>query len=288
VSLTVPVSSPTDDKSGGLEELLSLWRGRKMAVLSGAGISTDSGIPDYRGEGAPRHHPMTLGDFLSNPERRRRYWLGSHVGWQRFRSARPNGGHQALARMEARGAVDGVITQNVDGLHQAAGSSRVVDLHGRLDRVRCLRCGQSFHRDAIAGQIEADNPGVLESVSALEIRPDGDVDATLAGEFRPPQCDVCQGVLKPEVVFFGEFVPRSVFDRAADSINRAEGLVVAGSSLVVNTGMRLVRLAHSRRIPIVIINRGATKADQMASVRIDGGVTETLEALDFALRVSTQ
>lgn len=276
------------DHTGQLDALLERVMNRKFAVLTGAGMSTDSGIPDYRGEGAPRHQPMTLADFLHNPERRTRYWIGSHLGWRRFREAKPNPGHYALARLESAGRVNSVVTQNVDGLHHDAGSTRVIDIHGRLDRVRCLECGQSFHRDAIALQMQQHNPDFFSAVSEDQLRPDGDVDVALDIDFRPPRCDLCAGVLKPEVVFFGEFVPPAVFARAQAAIQGAEGLLVAGSSLVVNTGMRLVRLAHSLKIPIAIINRGPTKADALAEVRIEAGVTETLDALERALRESAR
>ena len=269
---------------GALEVAASLVAKKRFVVLTGAGMSTDSGIPDYRGEGAPKHHPMTLADFLHHPTRRTRYWMGSHLGWQRFRHARPNPGHLTLARLETSGHISSVVTQNVDGLHHAAGSNKVVDLHGRLDRVRCLDCGQSFHRDAIATQMEADNPDFFARLGSTTLRPDGDVEVEGDLDFRVPTCDLCRGTLKPEVVFFGEFVPTGVFDRAAREVRSAQGLVVAGSSLVVNTGMRLVRLAVGLKLPVLIINRGPTKADAFAEVRIDAGVTETLDALEKALQ----
>jgi NAD-dependent SIR2 family protein deacetylase len=267
-----------------IDQAIQVLAGRPAAVLTGAGISTDSGIPDYRGVGAPKAHPMTFGDFMRSHRHRQRYWLGSHAGWSAFATARPNAGHQALAGAEADKTVLGIVTQNVDALHHKAGSLRVVDLHGRLDRVRCVHCGQSYSRDAVAHTIDDMNPWLAGIELTGHIKPDGDVDVDVTETFLVPSCEVCGGVLKPEVVFFGEFVPPSVFDHAASLIQRSEALIVAGSSLVVNTGMRLVHLAHKRKVPIVIINRGPTKADRMATVRIEGGTSETLEKLVEGLR----
>jgi len=267
-----------------IDQAIQVLAGRPAAVLTGAGISTDSGIPDYRGEGAPKAHPMSFGDFMQSHRHRQRYWLGSHVGWSAFATARPNAGHQALAGAEADHTVLGIVTQNVDALHHKAGSLRVVDLHGRLDRVRCVHCGQSYSRDAVAHTIDHMNPWLADTGLTGNIKPDGDVDVEVTDTFLVPSCEVCGGVLKPEVVFFGEFVPPSVFEHAASLIQRSEALIVAGSSLVVNTGMRLVHLAHKRKVPIVIINRGPTKADRMATVRIEGGTSETLEKLVEGLR----
>jgi len=262
-----------------IDQAVATLRGRCAAVLTGAGISTDSGIPDYRGEGAPRAHPMTYQSFMESHRHRQRYWLGSHLGWGKFASAAPNQGHKAIAVAEASAAFSGVVTQNVDALHHKAGSLRVVDLHGRLDKVRCVHCGQSFTRGAIADAIDNLNPWLSETDLDGHIRPDGDVDVAVTDEFVVPRCDMCEGVLKPEVIFFGEFVPPSVYDQAAGIVARSEALIVAGSSLVVNTGMRLVSAAHKRKLPIVIINRGPTKADRMATVRIEGGTSETLGAI---------
>lgn len=281
--LTVP--RPAEVSGAVIEQALDALRGRTATVLTGAGISTDSGIPDYRGEGAPKAHPMTFQAFMTSHAHRQRYWLGSHLGWGRFASATPNRGHTAIAAAEAHSLFSGVITQNVDALHHKAGSLRVVDLHGRLDKVRCIQCGQSFTRGAIAHTIDRLNPWVTSSALDGAIRPDGDVDIAATDEFIVPRCDTCEGVLKPEVIFFGEFVPPSVFDQAAGLLGRSEALVVAGSSLVVNTGMRLVSIAHKRKLPIVIINRGPTKADRMATVRIEGGTSETLDAIVEGLSV---
>jgi len=274
---TAPPSMPAARHE--VDDAIEALRGRSTAVLTGAGISTDSGIPDYRGEGAPKAHPMTFQNFMESHRHRQRYWLGSHLGWGRFASATPNGGHSAIARAEASKAFSGVVTQNVDALHHKAGSLRVVDLHGRLDKVRCVHCGQSFTRSAVAQSIDRLNPWLAVTDMQGHVRPDGDVDIAVSEDFVIPRCDMCEGVLKPEVIFFGEFVPPSVFDQAAGLLARSQALIVAGSSLVVNTGMRLVSLAHKKKLPIVIINRGPTKADRMATVRIEGGTSETLGAI---------
>ncbi len=263
----------------GMESAVSALKGRSVAVLTGAGVSTDSGIPDYRGEGAPKGHPMSFNEFLGSHRHRQRYWLGSHIGWTRFAMAKPNAGHDAIARGEAQGVFGGVVTQNVDALHHKAGSAKVVDLHGRLDRVRCIHCHQAYSRSSIAEALEQANPWIVGLQISGEIRPDGDVDVDQVADFVVPACPNCGGIVKPEVVFFGEFVPPTVFEQAAALVNRSDALVVAGSSLVVNTGMRLVALAHKRKKPIVVINRGVTKADNLASVRLEAGASETLEEL---------
>lgn len=249
-----------------------------VAVLTGAGISTDSGIPDYRGEGAPKRSPMTIQQFLAGESFRRRYWAGSYLGWARFVAAEPNGGHLALADLEAAGRVQGVVTQNVDGLHGKAGSRHVVEVHGSVDRVVCLRCGQLFARGAVAERIEAANAWFVTGATTT-LNPDGDADVGDVADFVIPDCTVCGGTLKPEVVFFGEFVPRDRFTEAAAIVTRADALLVAGSSLIVNSGIRLLEQARRRRLPIVILNRGATKGDRIAALKIDAGTTETLTAL---------
>ncbi|HEY0259960.1 MAG TPA: Sir2 family NAD-dependent protein deacetylase [Lacisediminihabitans sp.] len=253
-------------------------RGRTVAVLTGAGVSTDSGIPDYRGDGAPPRNPMTFQQFLADAEYRKRYWAGSHLGWRRFDGARPNQGHRALAGLEASGIVNGIITQNVDGLHLRAGSQRVVDLHGTMDRVRCLTCGQTFARADIAARMAEANPW-LDEPESIELRPDGDVEVTQLADFVVPTCTVCGGILKPEVVFFGEFVPTEKFAEARALVQGAGALLIAGSSLVVNSGIRLLDQASKKRLPIVIINRGMTKGDPRATVKIDAGASETLTEL---------
>lgn len=260
------------------EAAVAALRGRSVAVLTGAGVSTDSGIPDYRGEGAPVRTPMTFQQFLADLDHRKRYWAGSHLGWKRFSAAEPNTGHLALAGLELAGVVNGVITQNVDGLHLRAGSRRVVDLHGSMDRVVCLTCGQYYARGGVAEQITAANPWI-DSPDAIELSPDGDVDVKDASAFTIPECTVCGGTLKPDVVFFGEFVPKEKFAEAAALVQSAEALLVAGSSLVVNSGIRLLEQATRRRLPVVIVNRGITKGDNRATVKLEAGTSETLVAL---------
>jgi NAD-dependent SIR2 family protein deacetylase len=266
-----------------LETAIGLMRGSRVAVLTGAGVSTDSGIPDYRGEGAPVRTPMTFQAFLASETARKRYWAGSHLGWRSFGAAQPNAGHLALADLEARGIVDGVVTQNVDGLHRRAGSRHVVELHGGMDRVLCLTCGQHYARQAIADRLAELNPSI-DLERAIRARPDGDVDVDDVDAMVIPACTVCGGILKPDVVFFGEFVPVDVYQAAASLVQAADILLVAGSSLVVNSGMRLIELARRRRMPIIVVNRGITKGDSRAAVKIDAGATETLTAMAEALR----
>ncbi|MFC0681395.1 Sir2 family NAD-dependent protein deacetylase [Lysobacter korlensis] len=278
---TVPPAIPLPERdraaAADIDRAIGILTGRRFTVLTGAGVSTDSGIPDYRGEGAPVRTPMTFQQFLQGPDYRKRYWAGSHLGWKAFRSAAPNEGHRALADLEVAGRVTGVVTQNVDGLHLRAGSRRVVDLHGSMDRAHCLRCGQVFARDAVAAQIDALNPW-LDEPGAVELAPDGDVEVRGIGRFEVPDCTVCGGILKPDVVFFGEFVPLEKFTEAAALIRTAEALVIAGSSLVVNSGIRLLEQAARRRLPIIVINRGETKGDLRATVKIAAGTSETLTA----------
>lgn len=257
--------------------------GRRIAVLTGAGVSTDSGIPDYRGNGAPRRTPMTVEQFLTNEAARRRYWVGSHLGWRAFAAAEPNAGHRAIADLEAAGIATGVVTQNVDGLHVRAGSRRVVELHGTMRRVFCTHCGQVFDRRDLASRVEADNPWILIPEN-VPLGPDGDVLPESTDGFRIPDCSVCGGMLKPDVVFFGEFIPAGKFREAEQLVHTSDGLVIAGSSLVVNSGIRLLERARRRKLPVVIVNRGATRADARATVKIDAGTSEVLSALASALR----
>ena len=266
-----------------IDQAMPLLEGRSIAVLTGAGVSTDSGIPDYRGEGAPVRTPMTFQQFMVDAQYRKRYWAGSHLGWRRFDGAEPNRGHIALADLEAKGLVDGVVTQNVDGLHLKAGSQHVVDLHGSMDRVRCLTCGQTFARSDVADRIATANPW-LEAISADEVNPDGDASPAAFDDFVTPDCTVCGGVLKPDIVFFGEFIPVEKFSEASALVKKADALIVAGSSLVVNSGIRLIEQARRRRIPLVVINRGVTKGDTQAAVKIDAGTSEVFLTLQQRLR----
>jgi len=266
-----------------IEKAADLLRGRRIALLTGAGVSTDSGIPAYRGEGAtPRSNPMTIQTYLGDEAARRRYWVGGHLGWRAFARADPNPGHRALAEMESAGVVSGVITQNVDGLHLRAGSSHVIEVHGTMRRVLCLHCGQVFDRRDVAGQIEELNPWITVPEN-VPLAPDGDVLPESIEGFVIPRCTVCDGMLKPDVVFFGEYVPQDRF-RAAESLLRSStAMIVAGSSLVVNSGVRLVERARRRSIPLIIVNREPTRADAWADVTIAAGTSDVLPALQELL-----
>lgn len=272
-------SSDTPPAAGDdLGRAVDALAGRRIAVLTGAGVSTDSGIPDYRGAGAPVRTPMTAQQFLASEDARRRYWVGSHLGWRAFDAAEPNDGHAALADLERAGTATGVITQNVDGLHVRAGSKRVVELHGTMRRVFCTHCGQVFDRRDLAVRVEADNPWITVPEN-VELGPDGDVLPSTSDGFVIPACSVCGGMLKPDVVFFGEFVPVAKFAEAEQLVRTSEALLIAGSSLVVNSGVRLVERARRRRLPVVIVNRGATRADAKATVKVDAGTSEVLREL---------
>ncbi len=265
-----------------VEKLLDIVGSRRIAVLTGAGVSTDSGIPDYRGQGASKRTPMNIADFLSSPSARQRYWAGAHVGWRSFSAASPNDGHLALAAMEQAGIIEGIVSQNVDGLHRRAGSSHVIDLHGSLDRVVCLECSQAYDRSAIESRLSVLNPW-LDSVSEIVLAPDGDVNVTDFDRVVVPECTVCGGILKPDVVFFGEFVPLKVYQAATSHVKRADCLLVAGSSLAVNSGIRLIEIARKKRMPIIIVNRGETKGDKYATLKIEGGTTQVLSSLASGL-----
>ncbi len=257
---------------------IDVLRGHRIAVLTGAGVSTDSGIPDYRGKGAPVRTPMTAQQFLADDASRRRYWVGSHLGWKAFSASSPNAGHRALAALERAGAASGVITQNVDGLHVRAGSHRVVELHGTMRRVSCLHCGQVFDRRDLAIRVEQDNPWITVPEN-VELGPDGDVLPHVGDDFVVPVCSVCGGVLKPDVVFFGEFIPAEKFREAEQLVHSSTALLIAGSSLVVNSGIRLLERARRRRMPVVIVNRGQTRGDSRATVKVDAGTSEVLTEL---------
>jgi NAD-dependent SIR2 family protein deacetylase len=246
-------------------------------VLTGAGISTDSGIPDYRGPGAPRRSPMMYAEFRSDERARVRYWARSHIGWRRVADSQPNDGHRAVADMEHRGTVAAVITQNVDGLHTRAGSRAVVELHGRLADVLCLDCGIRTSRADLDRRLAELNPGFDEQ--PMTIGPDGDVDLASVNGFQVAGCGHCGGVLKPDVVFFGENVPRARVTRCFSMVDAADALLVAGSSLAVLSGFRFVRYAHARGVPVVILNRGPTRGDGLATVKVEAGCSETLTAL---------
>lgn len=264
-----------------VERLVGLLRGRRVAVLTGAGCSTDSGIPDYRGPGTRRRarNPIQYRAFLRDADTRRRYWARSLVGWTRIQGARPNAGHAALARLEWAGVASGVITQNVDRLHHRAGSRRVTELHGALAEVRCLDCGGLEPRAELQDRLLELNPGFTERHAAM--LPDGDAELpeALVRELRVAGCVDCGGTLKPNVVFFGENVPRPVVDHAFGVVEAADALLVVGSSLAVFSGLRFVRRAAERGLPVAIVNLGETRGDALATVRLAAPIGQVLPAL---------
>lgn len=264
--------------SYGINQARELLAGKSVAVLTGAGVSTDSGIPDYRGAGRVQRHPLTFDQFMGSAEHQARYWARSFVGWNRVANAQPNTSHAAIARAEAAGKVFQVITQNVDGLHQKAGSRAVLELHGRLDRVLCSSCGDILSRNELDARIKLLNPK-LDQNPMVEFTPDGDAEVEVPTSFRVPSCGLCGAHYKPDVVFFGEQVPRDRVQTAETAIGQAEAVLVAGTSLAVNSGLRLVKLAKSNDIPVVIVNLGETKADPLADVRLNGSAATILEAL---------
>ncbi len=256
-----------------------LQRHPRLVVLTGAGISADSGIPTYRDDaGTWRYRaPIQHGAFLTEEHTRKRYWARSMAGWPVIRDARPNAAHHALARLEASGQLELLITQNVDGLHQRAGNRRVVDLHGRVDRVRCLRCDLLSERDALQAWLEQHNPRPPQEPVAA--RPDGDSELAEANldSFSLPNCGSCSGTLMPDVVFYGGNVPRARVDSCRTAIARADALLVVGSSLQVYSGYRFCRLAREAGKPIAILNRGLTRADALAELVVRGAAAEILQ-----------
>jgi NAD-dependent SIR2 family protein deacetylase len=262
----------------GLEHAKTLIAGKQTLVLTGAGISTSSGIPDYRGAGRVQKHPLTFDEFMGSQQNQARYWARSYVGWHRIASATPNQGHEALSQAEQLGKIFHIITQNVDGLHQKAGSNNVVELHGRLDRVLCTGCGEILSRTDLDGRIHSLNPNFKE-IENVEFSPDGDAEIEPPKDFRVPSCGGCGSHYKPDVVFFGEQVPRPRVEKAESLVQEAEAVVVAGSSLTVNSGLRLVKQAKRRELPVVIVNLGETKADAFADVKLNASTTEILKEL---------
>ena len=267
-----------------VDALLALLAGRRFVALTGAGCSTESGIPDYRGGGrtGPRN-PIQHDAFLRRAEVRQRYWARATLGWERFKAARPNAAHQALAALEAVGALAGVITQNVDRLHHQAGSRRVVELHGALADVRCLGCGGHEPRASVQQRLLEANPNWL--ARAAEVRPDGDVELSAEAEtaFDVVGCHRCGGPLKPEVVFFGGAVPEATLTTAWALLAEGEALVVVGSSLTVYSGFRFVRRAHEVGLPIAIVNVGPTRGDELAALRVSASAGQLLPRLAAAL-----
>jgi NAD-dependent SIR2 family protein deacetylase len=279
---------------GTFEDLVDLVSGGGVAVLSGAGLSTESGIPDYRGpDGTRRVEPMTYGEFAGSSEARRRYWARSFIGWQRFNAAEPNDGHRVVTELQRSGYVGPVITQNVDGLHQARD---VVELHGSLDRAVCLTCGEVTTRLGLHERMTEANPGFMERFAEAaaavgsqwgeQVRPDGDIvlDDSLVESFHPPRCLVCgNDTVKPDVVFFGESVPKNLVEHCFSLVESAGAVLVLGSSLAVMSGYRFVRRAHQRGVPVAIVTRSATRGDAEASVRLHAPLGRTLIELRGAL-----
>lgn len=267
-----PAGNQKPAPAGTAEALAALLAGRRVAVLSGAGLSTESGIPDYRGESGSRRRgtPMTYQEFVGSATGRRRYWARSHLGWRTVTGAQPNAGHHAVARLADAGFVSAVITQNVDGLHAAAGTPQAVELHGSLDRVVCLGCGARTPRTRLDERLDRANPGFRSLVAATNPDGDADVPQEHVARFRPVDCETCgTGVLKPDVVFFGENVPRPRVTRCYELVDAAAALLVLGSSLTVMSGLRFVRHAAKSGKPVAIVNQGVTRGDPLAAFRLD-------------------
>ncbi len=273
-------------------DLRALLAAAKWVALTGAGVSTDSGIPDYRGPQTRPAKPMQYSEFVGSQAHRRRYWARAMLGWKAFGAARPNAGHRALAALANR-RLSGIITQNVDGLHQAAGSADVLEMHGSIARVVCLQCGLVIDRGLMQLALQRANPGWREYlppitdgtqfVSPERLRPDGDAEVDQWEWVRLVDCGACGGMLKPDVVFFGESVPKDRVQAAYDLVAGADVLVVAGSSLTVMSGLKYVRHHAAQGKPVALINRGPTRADDLATVKLEEGTSEVLSELAATL-----
>ena len=267
--------------TGDLIEFID--RHSRLFVLTGAGCSTDSGIPDYRDSSGEwkRRPPIRYQEFVGNERARKRYWARSLAGFRRMRLARPNDAHHALATLERRGRIAQLVTQNVDGLHDAAGSANVIDLHGRIDTVRCLGCRRGSSREQLQVELERRNPN-FAALDAIEA-PDGDADLeNVAFEtFDVPACDACGGMLKPDVVFFGENVPRERVQRAMAPIASSDAMLVVGSSLMIYSGYRFVTAAADAGKPVAAINIGRTRADDLLTLKIEDRCANALRSLSF-------
>jgi NAD-dependent SIR2 family protein deacetylase len=282
---TAPRPAPTPELGADLRAavaaLADRLRDRRVVALTGAGVSTESGIPDYRSPEAlqrPRR-PIHGPDFARSADLRRRYWARAMVGWERFGRARPGAAHDALARLEAHGPLAGLVTQNVDRLHHLAGSTRVVELHGALAEVACLACGEVEARDALQARLRAANDGWIDGAARSAPDGDADLDDAVIAAFLPPACLACEGPLKPRVVFFGDNVPRPVVDQAFAMVDEADALLVAGTSLAVFSGYHFLRRAAERGIPIAIVNRGPVRGEEQAAVKIEASTGAALAEL---------
>lgn len=275
---------PDDLHQAPIDQLLAHTAGHRFLVLTGAGISTPSGIPDYRDSDGVRRgrQPMMYQEFLAQPEARRRYWARAMLGWPRVRQARPNVAHEALAKLQAQQRITGLITQNVDTLHDQAGSQDVIELHGSLHRVLCLDCGQRSERQQIQQLMEAENP-YLAGVDAVQA-PDGDtlLDPAFEARFQVPRCPHCGGErLKPDVVFFGENVAPLTAARAMQAVEHADGLLVVGSSLMAYSAFRLCRAIKDQGKPLLAINRGKTRADELLDLKLEEPCEQLLPLLTY-------
>lgn len=274
------INSNPDTQLGVIQKARELLASKELLVVTGAGISTDSGIPDYRGAGRVEKHPLTFDEFMGSKANQARYWARSYVGWSRVALAEPNLGHFALAQAERLGIVQKIITQNVDGLHQRSGSKSVLELHGRLDRVICSGCGDILSRNELDARISFLNPDVYQDQN-VEYTPDGDAEVEVGQNFRVPDCGACGAHFKPDVVFFGEQVPLMRVQESQEAVDLAEAVLVAGTSLTVNSGLRLIKRAQKRGIPIVIVNLGETRGDHMATLKLQGSTSKLLKEILF-------
>ena len=275
-----PHDAPKPDSE--FSQLVDLFRNGPVAVLTGAGLSTDSGIPDYRGPNSAPRKPMTYQEFIGDPGFRSHYWARNHVGWRHMTETHPNVGHLALVELERGGFVSGVITQNVDTLHQKAGSTNVIDLHGSFDRVICLDCQRIISRQSLDSRLSALNPNFLAQlgdIDDVEIAPDADAVIEATADFKIAECERCGGMLKPDVVYFGESVPKERVEKSFEMVESASALLVLGSSLTVHSGLRFARFAAKANKPVAIINRGETRADHLASFTWHAGTSEALVSL---------
>jgi NAD-dependent SIR2 family protein deacetylase len=270
--------NPTDSPAHALSEWLAPFR--RVFVLTGAGCSTNSGIPDYRDADGQwkRTPPVTYQAFTADARVNARYWARSFIGWPRIDDAKPNGVHLALADWESRGGVSMLLTQNVDGLHQRAGSRHVIDLHGRLDGVVCLQCRAESPRAALQARLAEANPDWVHLDATTAPDGDADLDGHDFTRFTVPGCEACGGMLKPDVVFFGENVPKDRAVRAGEALKASDAMLVVGSSLMVYSGFRFARMAHEAGIPLAILNRGRTRADELAALKIEEEAGAVLSA----------